>query len=135
MSAGDSLIYSTYLGGGDFERGRGIAVDSSENAYVTGYTSSTNFPLVSPYQAANQGGNDAFITKLSVAGSSLIYSTYLGGSGDDRFYGVAVDAAGAADLAGFTNSIDFPTLNAYQETYQGGGLTLLSLNCPAPVTA
>ena len=80
-SSGNSLIYSTYLGGGSDEGGNGIAVDGGGNAYVTGYTYSSNFPTLNPYQT-NQG-SDAFVTKLSSSGNSLIYSTYLGGGDDD----------------------------------------------------
>ncbi len=77
------LVYSTYLGGSGDDRGDGIAVDAAGSAYVTGYTTSTNFPTQSPYQATIQGNYDAFVTKLTPAGNALVYSTYLGGSGDD----------------------------------------------------
>ena len=87
--SGSALVYSTYLGGsggngGNGDGGNGIAVDSSGNAYVTGYTTSTNFPTMNPLQPVNGGGTyDAFVTKLNPSGSALVYSTYLGGSGDD----------------------------------------------------
>jgi hypothetical protein len=118
-NAGNYLIYSTYLGGGLFESGYGIAVDGSGNAYVTGYTESSDFPTLNPYQT-DQGSWDAFVTKLSSSGNSLIYSTYLGGSGSDDGYGIAVDSNGNAYVAGSTWSSDFPTMNPYQGTYQGG---------------
>ena len=76
-------MYSTYLGGSGDDFGHGIAVDGSGNAYVTGYTNSTNFPTTNPLQASNGGGTDAFVTKINAAGSARVYSTYLGGSGDD----------------------------------------------------
>jgi hypothetical protein len=119
-SSGSSLIYSTYLGGGgDDHYGNGIAVDDSGNAYVTGSTTSSDFPTVNPYQATLQGGEDAFVTKLSISGNSLIYSTYLGGGGEESGEGIAVDVSGKAYVTGFTSSADFPTLNPYQ-SYQGG---------------
>jgi hypothetical protein len=122
-SSGDSLIYSTFLGGGDAEEGRGIADDGSGNAYVTGWTTSSDFPTLSSYQSTYQGGGvnygDAFVTKLSSSGASLIYSTYLGGGNNDAGYGMAVDGSGNAYVTGWTGSTNFPTLNPYQ-TYQGG---------------
>jgi hypothetical protein len=113
-STGNSLIYSTYLGGGDSDQGDGIAVDGSGNAYVTGNTWSTDFPTENPYMNDLNGVQDAFVTKLSSSGSSLIYSTYLGG-GDywDEGYGIAVDSSGNAYVTGHTSSTDFPTKNPY----------------------
>ncbi len=119
-SSGNSLIYSTYLGGNDNDYGSGIAVDGSGSAYVTGMTSSTDFPTLNSYQGTYQGGEDAFVTKLSSSGNSLIYSTYLGGSVYDNGYSIAIDGSGSAYVTGETASTDFPTLNEYQ-TYQGGG--------------
>src|SRR5207245_4882430 len=111
--AGTTLPYSTYLGGnGVFDIGRGIAVDSAGNAYVTGDTDSTNFPTtVGAFQTGIAGGGyDAFVTKLNAFGSApLIYSTYLGGDGFDVGHGIAVDAVGNAYVAGVTTSNDFPT--------------------------
>jgi len=124
-STGNSLIYSTYLGGGRDDYGNGIAVDGSGYAYVTGWTQSSNFPTLNPYQATFRGSDpyftpDAFVTKLSSTGNSLIYSTYLGGGSGDYGYGIAVDGSGYAFVTGMTEESDFPTLNPYQ-TYQGGG--------------
>lgn len=116
---GSTVIYSTYLGGAGNEQGRGVALDAAGEAYVVGLTSSTNFPTVSPAQAANAGGNDGFVAKLSADGASLVFSTYLGGSGQDAENGVAVDASGSAYVAGETTSSDFPTLNAYQSSLRG----------------
>src|SRR5207253_2871672 len=117
----DPLVYSTYLGGSaEDDFGRGIAVDSSGNAYVTGETSSTNFPTMNPLQPANGGGgDDAFVIKLMSFGSALVYSTFLGGSKDDVGYGIAVDSLGNAYLTGATNSNNFPTMNPLQPTYSG----------------
>src|SRR5206468_308698 len=81
--AGSALLYSTYLGGNGFDNGYGIAVDSAASAYVTGETDSTDFPTANPIRAALEGERDAFITKINSVGSALLYSTYLGGFGDD----------------------------------------------------
>lgn len=118
-ASGSTLLYSTYHGGSDYEYGYGIAADSAGNAYVTGYTSSTNFPTAGPRQPTNGGGSDAFLTKFNTAGSALIYSTYHGGSSSDLAFGVAVDAAGNAYIAGYTASTNFPTVGPVQPT--GGG--------------
>jgi beta-propeller repeat-containing protein len=117
-------VYSTYLGGNDQDEGLGIAVDAAGNAYVTGTTRSTNFPTTPGAFQATPGGNgndDAFVTKLNPTGSApLVYSTYLGGSGVDGGYGIAVDAAGNAYVTGFTSSTDFPTTpGAFQTANQG----------------
>src|SRR3989442_13284671 len=107
------LFWSTYLGGSGGDYGNGIAVDAPGNAYVTGFTRTTGsgFPGTSgsPIQATNAGGNDAFVTKLNAAGTALVYSTYLGGSGSDAGNGIAVDAAGNAYVTGDTVSPNFPT--------------------------
>jgi hypothetical protein len=116
-SSGNSLVYSTYLGGTNWEVGNGIAVDGSGSVYVTGWTESTNFPTLNPYQA-KEGHSDAFVTKLSSSGNSLVYSTYLGGNSYDVGSGIVMDGSGAAYVTGWTFSTDFPTLNPYQ-TDQG----------------
>ena len=112
-SGADSLVFSTYLGGNGTEEGSSIAVDSQGNAYLTGRTSSTNFPLANALQTSG-GGVDAFVTKVKADGSALIYSTYLGGSGFDRGNSIAVDAAGNAYVTGDTSSPNFPIQNALQ---------------------
>jgi hypothetical protein len=118
--AGSSLVYSTYLGGGDSDQGTSIAVDASGSAYVAGRTSSTNFPTANPFQAAYGGGlEDAFVAKLDPAGSSLVFSTYLGGSDRDQAFGIAVDASGSAYLTGWAGP-NFPTANPVQAVYGGG---------------
>jgi plastocyanin len=119
-TTGSALVYSTYLGGNIDDHGAGLSVDASGNAYVTGQTSSTNFPTASPLQAANGGGvADAFVAKVNAAGSALIFSTYLGGSGDDRGFGIAVDRSGNSYVTGRTLSTNFPTANPFQTTYGG----------------
>jgi len=108
--AGSALVYSTFLGGGDFDASSGIAVDAAGNAYVTGSTFSADFPT-SPgaFDTSFNGTADVFVTKLDAAGSALVYSTYLGGSGGEGAQHIAVDATGAAYVAGGTASADFPT--------------------------
>ncbi len=115
-ASGNSLVYSTYLGGSGPDYGEGIAIDDDYCAYVTGRAESSDFPTQNPYQG--EGGDDAFVTKLSVSGNSLVYSTYLGGSSSDDGYGIAVDGSGCAYVTGQTFSTDFPTQNPYQ-TDQG----------------
>ena len=118
--AGSALVYSTYLGGSGDDSGNGIAVDGSGNAYVTGTTASTDFPTMNPFQPAYGGDNDAFVAKLNPTGSALVYSTYLGGSGYDEGYGIAVDNLGDAYVTGYTASTNFPTVNPLQPAYGGG---------------
>lgn len=113
-ASGSGLVYSTYLGGSGDDMGNAIAVDSGGNAYVTGDTYSTDFPTVGPLQSKNAGGDDAFVAKLNAAGTALLYSTYFGGSSSDAAYGIAVDSAGSAYLAGSTLSTDLPTVNPTQ---------------------
>jgi hypothetical protein len=113
---GNALVYSTYLGGTGNDQGNGIAVDSSGNAYVTGWTSSAGFPTANPLQATYGGSDDAFVTKLNAAGSALVYSTYLGGSSYDFGTSIAVDSSGDAYVTGETWSTDFPTVNPFQAT-------------------
>jgi YVTN family beta-propeller protein len=115
--SGSSLIYSTYLGGtGDDDAG-GLTLDSAGDAYVTGYTSSADFPLSSPIQSS-YGGNpyDVFVTELNGAGSSLLLSTYLGGSGDDEGLGIALDGANSIYIVGYTTSQNFPLNSPLQST-------------------
>ncbi len=118
------LVYSTYLGGSGADQGNGIAVDGSGNAYVTGYTTSTDFPTTSgAYQTVYGGGSEtAFVTKLNATGSTLLYSTYLGGNVEDSGQGIAVDGFGNAYVTGSTSSANFPaTSGAYQTVYGGSG--------------
>ncbi len=135
---GSALVYSTYLGGNSTESGNGIAVDAFGDAYVTGFTTSTNFPTTAgAFQTTYGGANDVFLTTLNASGTGLLYSTYLGGGGNDQGKGIAVDASGNAYVTGFTTSTDFPTtLGAFQTAQPGsqnafvakfGGLV------PAPV--
>ncbi|MBI3292941.1 MAG: SBBP repeat-containing protein [Elusimicrobia bacterium] len=120
---GTALMYSTYLGGRSADAGLGIAVDQDGTAYVTGVTTSPNFPTTpGAFQPTFGGGiEDAFVTQVNPRGTALIYSTYLGGSVADRGSGIAVDAEGTAYVTGQTNSFNFPTTpKAFQTTFGGG---------------
>ena len=133
--AGRALLYSTYLGGNSDDGANGIAVDSAGNAYVTGYTSSADFPTVNALQPTHgEGFSDAFVAKLDPAGSALIYATYLGGSSYDVAYGIAVDHAGNAYLTGLTGSTDFPTVNPLPPARVGLGDAFVAKLDPAGST-
>ncbi|HEV2425824.1 MAG TPA: choice-of-anchor D domain-containing protein [Terriglobia bacterium] len=115
LSGAGSLVYSTFLGGAGNDLGYGIAVDSSGNAYVAGSTTSSAFPVTSgAYQTALKGSEDAFAAKLDAGGSTLSYSTYLGGSGVDSAAAIAIDSTGDAFVTGNTQSTDFPVLEPAQ---------------------
>ncbi|MCC5465377.1 SBBP repeat-containing protein, partial [Pelosinus baikalensis] len=119
-STGNALVYSTYLGGSNSDTGLGIAIDTSDNAYVTGLTESLDFPTTPGAFQTSEGGRDAFITRLNSAGSALVYSTYLGGSSSDIGSGIAVDSSGNAYVTGSTQSTDFPTTpDAFQTSLKG----------------
>ncbi len=133
---GSALVYAAGLGGsGGLDKGYGVAVDSSGNAYVTGIASSPDFPTTpGGYQTKFGGFADAFVTELNAAGTALVYSTFLGGSGDENNYptntggGIAVDSHGNIYVTGTTWGINFPsnvtdnfpTKNAVQAIYGGG---------------
>jgi hypothetical protein len=119
-ASGTALVYSTYLGGNDDDKGFGIAVDAAGNAYVTGQTLSTNFPTANPLPpATGSNGYDAFVAELNASGSTLIFSTYLGGNGDDKGFAIALDATGAIYVTGESTSTDFPTVTAWQKANAG----------------
>jgi Beta-propeller repeat len=113
---GSTLLYADYLGGENADEGLALAIDSTNDVYIAGTTESTQFPTVTPYQGTIPGANSAFLSKISPDGSSLLYSTYLGGSTDEVVSGLAVDSTGSALVAGYTDSTDFPVSNAYQAT-------------------
>ncbi len=119
-AAGNVLRYSTYLGGNGNDCGFRIAVDASGNAYVHGDTTSTNFPTANPFQSTRRGASDAFVTKLNESANALVYSTYLGGNGNELGFGIAVDASGNAYVTGVTDSSDFPTASPIQPAFDGG---------------
>ncbi len=116
---GSALAYSTYLGGNEVDHSGGIAVDSAGNAYLTGSTSSSTFPVMNAFQPSLSGGDDAFVTKLNATGSALVYSTFLGGSDKDESTDIALDAAGNAYVTGETFSGDFPLANPFQAVRAG----------------
>ncbi len=123
-ATGNSLVYSTYLGGttpSDYTYCYGIALDTANDAYIVGATQDPNgFPTTAgAIQTLSNGGYDGFFTQLNPTGTALLYSTYLGGSGTDDLYAVAVDGAGNAYVAGDSYSGNFPTTNAYQATLKG----------------
>jgi hypothetical protein len=139
---GSDLVWSTYLGGsgndslvGDWYGvgNQTIAVDQRGDVYVAGFTRSLDFPTVNPLQPSNHGGQDALVAKLSADGSSLLFSTYLGGSGDENLLGMTVDLAGNIYVAGWTSSSDFPTVNPLQPSNRGGAdafVAILHLDTP-----
>ncbi|MBI4280659.1 SBBP repeat-containing protein, partial [Candidatus Uhrbacteria bacterium] len=128
---GDTRRYATFLGGSGSEfgpPGRGIAIDSSGNVFITGSTNSIDFPVVSAFQSAYGGGiMDAIVAKINSTGSALVYATYLGGSDFDEGAALAIDTGGAAYAAGNTASSNFPLVNALDNTRNGldGFLTKL----------
>ncbi len=139
-AAGSALVYSTYFGGSGWDTSMSIAVDTSGNAYITGDTGSDDFPTLNAYQPdhANWCNNtpyqsictDTYVAKFSPSGTPL-YSTYLGGDGSgERGMGIAVDSLGSAYVAGYTNSSDFPTMNAYQPARPYIASTFLSKFSP-----
>lgn len=114
-ATGSTLVFSTLLGGSSFDQGNTVALDSAANVLVAGETSSTNFPVTADaFRSSSQGANDAFVTKLNSGGSSLVFSTYLGGTNLNIAKGIAVDVTGNTYVTGFTRSSDFPTSNPFQ---------------------
>lgn len=122
VPSGSIIVYSTYLGGESEDCGYAIVIGTADNAYITGFTTSTDFPVVNPYQAAYSGvSRDIFVSRLSSAGNVLVYSTFLGGDGLDYAEGIALAAGDEACVAGQTSSSNFPTRNPYQAALGGPG--------------
>jgi hypothetical protein len=113
-STGSNLMYADYLGGNSQDFGYALTLDSAGEAYVTGSTASSNFPVVNAYQATYPGAFNAFLTKISADGASLLYSTYLGGNGSDIPSSIALDGSSNMIIAGSTSSTNFPIANAFQ---------------------
>jgi hypothetical protein len=122
-ATGTNLVYSDYIGGNSQDYGYALALNSANEVYVTGSTASSDFPTVNAYQGTYPGSFNAFLTRISSDGSSLLYSTYLGGNGSDIPSKLAVDSLSQATIIGSTSSTNFPVANAYQSTAspnQGG---------------
>ncbi len=119
-TAGTTLLYATYIGGSASDRGAAIAVDSLGEAYVTGSTSSSNFPRVLSNRTAIGGSTTVFALKLNAAGNTLLYSGYIGGTNYDAGTAIAVDANENAYIAGETQSANFPIQNPVQSAFAGG---------------
>jgi len=117
------LVYSTYLGGTGEEGAEAISVDAFGNAYVTGYTLSSDFPTASALQSTPGGDRDVFVAKLNAAGSAIVYSTFLGGSHYEEAADLAVDSSGNVYVTGVTSSSDFPTANSFQPISDNGAAT------------
>jgi hypothetical protein len=123
LSSNGTILFSTYLGGNNSDNGQGIAVDST-GIYITGSTTSANFPTHD--SISKPGLNKAFVTKLSPDGTTLLYSTLLGGGGNDYSTAIAIDSAGAAYVTGYTTSPNFP---------MASGVTPLQARIIAPTNA
>jgi hypothetical protein len=121
-STGNTLIYSTYIGGISIDECRAIAIDGSGNAYITGWTGSSNYDITAgAFQTTNGGFYDVFVTKLNSTGTGLIYSTYIGGSGLDEGYDIAIDGSGNAYITGNTESTNYDITPGAFQTTNGGG--------------
>ncbi len=123
-SAAGGLLYASYLGGLGDDQGRAVAVDAAGSAFVTGYTASSNFPVLSAYQGTFGGATDSFVSRVSPTGSALYYSTFLGGGGSDQGRGIALDSGGRAHVAGYSSG-SFPSVSAHQGAFGGGASDLV----------
>jgi len=123
-AAGTALAYCGYIGGAASDDGKAIAIDTAGNVYVTGTTSSTqaSFPVLAGPDLTSNGSSDAFVAKVNAGGTALVYCGYIGGSGVDESYGIALDAAGRAHICGYTNSSQatFPVKAGPDLTYASG---------------
>jgi hypothetical protein len=129
-AAGSALVYSTLLGGSALDLCSGIGLDAPGEAYVTGTTYSFNFPLQAAMQTGLQGTANAFVAKINPAGSALVFSTYIGGSGIDNGNAVTVDVAGNAYVVGSTSSVDFPVSNSAWQSQLNGVYNAFALKMP-----
>ncbi|MCX6692990.1 MAG: PKD domain-containing protein, partial [Methanomicrobiales archaeon] len=119
-SDGTAPLFTSYLGGSGTDTGKAVVLDPDLNVYLTGTTTSTDFPVEKPLQRYNGGGSDAFVTKIDPEGAVLIFSTYLGGSRDDEGNGLALDAVRSPYVVGTTSSKNFPAVNRYNLTSLSG---------------
>jgi hypothetical protein len=115
-----AVVYTTYIGGSEVDESHSLALDAAGNIYIAGYTTSGNFPVVNAFQATRKSFQDAYALKLDKNGSTIVYSTYLGGGQSDRAFGIVVDPAGNAIVAGNTLSSDFPVSAGFQSRFGGG---------------
>lgn len=118
-SSGSALVFSTLLGGSSSDTSKHICIDDEKNVYLPGHTNSPDFPTVDPFQAFHAKHYDGFLSVLSSTGSSLLFSTYLGGSAKDEHYAAWASGKGTVYISGQTSSLDFPTLNAFQPAFGG----------------
>jgi hypothetical protein len=118
-AGGSGLAWSTYLGGTESDIGTGLALDSADNVYVTGHTTSDNFPTPGGFDSVLDGGQEAFVAKVEASGSMLAWSSYLGGGAADAGFAVVVDAGGAVYVTGETQSVDLATADAFDATFGG----------------
>lgn len=125
-----TISYCTYLGGSGTTAITGVAVDSSDNLYVTGWTAALNFPIDNAVEASNQGGVDVIVAKLNAAGTALVYATYIGGRANDQGAAIAVDSLGQAYVTGETSSSNFPLVNSNRGGI-GGATTAFALKLNA----
>jgi hypothetical protein len=131
-AAGGNLLFCTYLGGSADDRAFGVAVDAANNTYITGQTSSTNFPVVNAVQTKLKGTRDAFVAKLNAAGNALVYSTYLGGTGVDLANAITVDSTNSAIIVGDTTSTNLPvTTGSFQAALAGAQDVFVTKLSPA----
>lgn len=117
--SGSTLAFSTYWGGSASEMANGVAADAAGHVFVTGGTSSSDFPVANSIQATNAGASEAFVTEFDVQTPAVVYSTYLGGEGSEAGNAIALDAAGSAYVLGSTNSTEFPVVNGLQSSLAG----------------
>jgi hypothetical protein len=117
---GSVLLYSSFIGGDLYEDIWALAVDDQNCIYIAGTTGSTNYPIVNAYDSTYAGEQDGFVTKLSANGSEILYSTFLGGSGEENVGEITLDSSNNVYITGWTGSSDFPIVNAYDSTYGGG---------------
>ena len=121
LNPSGGIVFSTYLGGSGNDDPAAVAVDALRNVYVIGDTNSSNFPLRDALQGGPGGRTDVFVTKFNAAGTGLIHSTYLGGNESEFGTALAVDAQGNTYVVGYTQSPNFPTRNAFQDTFANSG--------------
>ena len=126
------LVYSTFIGGGDSDSGRSLALDQAGNLVIVGQTASADFPTTDDaYDATHNGGKDAYVAMLAADGSSLLYSTYIGGEGRELADSVTLDAVGNPVISGYTESSDFPATSAAYDSFHNGGYDTFVLKLPA----